>query len=237
VIRRVARGAILFYTSHLENRLRDSGVFITFEGLDGCGKTTQMELQVERLRGRGLEVLGTKEPGGTAVGQQIRDIVLNAAIGPVSAPAELALMSAARAQHLCEVINPAIAAGKLVLCDRFMDSTIAYQGYGRGLSMDMIYNLHALLCNKAKPDLTIYLDISPETAAARTASRNLAAHQPTTRFEYEGIDFFRRVHCGYMDIAAREPQRFRMLDGTGTVDQVQQAVSRTIDAFLAGTKT
>lgn len=213
--------------------MKHPGALITFEGLDGCGKTTQLELEAERLRSQSRVVTATKEPGGTTVGRQVREIVLNAANGPLAASTELALMFAARAQHIEEVIRPALQAGEVVLCDRFTDSTIAYQGYGRRISRDDIATLNRILCHGFRPDLTLLLDIDPETAAARTSSRNRAAREKESRFEDEGLEFFRRVRQGYCDIAQREPERVRIVDGRGTIAEVHGRISHSVDEFFA----
>lgn len=213
--------------------MKQPGALITFEGLDGCGKTTQVGLQAERLRSQPRPVTVTKEPGGTPAGRHIREIVLNPANGPLAPAAELALMFAARAQHIAEVIRPALEAGGIVLCDRFTDSTVAYQGYGRGVSLDDIASLNRILCWGFQPDLTLLLDIDPETAAQRTGSRNQAAAQKETRFEEEGLEFFRRVRQGYCEIAQRAPERVRVIDGRGSIAEVHDRVSRIIDQFLS----
>lgn len=212
--------------------MKHTGALITFEGLDGCGKTTQVELETERLLRQGRAVTATKEPGGTEVGRKIREIVLNGAEGPLSALTELALMFAARSQHIEEVILPALRSRTIVLCDRFTDSTTAYQGYGRGIPLDAIRALDSLLCHGVLPDLTLLLDIDPETAAQRTSSRNRAALQKETRFEDEGLGFFRRVRHGYQEIAQREPARVRVVDARGSIPEVHERVSRAIDEFL-----
>lgn len=141
-------------------------------------------------------------------------------------------MFAARAQHIEEVIRPALQAGALVLCDRFTDSTVAYQGYGRQVPLDDIVSLNRILCRSFRPDLTLLLDIDPETAAARTSSRNRTALQKQSRFEDEGLEFFRRVRRGYADIAECEPARVRVVDGRGTIAEVHQRISALIDEFL-----
>jgi len=212
--------------------LKHRGALITFEGLDGCGKTTQWELETERLSQQGRPVIATKEPGGTPVGRQIREIVLNAALGPLSDTTELALMFAARSQHIEEIILPVLQSGSLVLCDRFTDSTIAYQGYGRGIPLDTIHALEGLLCRGVLPDLTLLLDMDPETAAFRTRNRNRAAFQKETRFEKEGLEFFRRVRQGYLKIACQEPARVRVVDACTSISEVHEQVSRAIDEFL-----
>lgn len=212
--------------------MKPSGALITFEGLDGCGKTSQLELEAERLRRLSHAVIATKEPGGTSAGRRIRDIVLNGANGPLSPAAELALMFAARAQHLEEVIRPAIRAGRVVLCDRFTDSTIAYQGYGRGVALEQIEALDKILCHGLRPDLTLLLDITPEAAALRTAKRNRASHVPNTRFEEEGLEFFQRVRQGYMAIAKREPERVRIIEASRSIPEVEQSIAEFVDQFL-----
>ena len=208
------------------------GRLITFEGLDGCGKSTQLALEAERLCGKGFQITTTHEPGGTAVGQQVREIVLHAPFGSVTPLAELALMFAARAQHIEWVILPALRAGGLVLCDRFTDSSLAYQGYGRGVPFDAIRSLENLLCQEVRPDLTLILDLDPETGAHRTGSRNRAASEPATRFEQEGIEFFRRVQQGYWEIARQEPARVRVVDGRGSIAEVHERVRQAVDEFL-----
>jgi dTMP kinase len=211
---------------------RPPGALITFEGLDGCGKTTQLELEAQRLLREGWVVTATKEPGGTPVGRKIREMVLNTVNGPLCATTELALMLAARAQHIHEVIRPALESGVLVLCDRFTDSTIAYQGYGRGVPLDQLETLDRILCHSLRPQLTLLIDIDPETAAERTGSRNRAAQQNETRFEDEGLVFFRRVQQGYHAIAQREPDRVRLLNGRGSIAEVHERIRSVVQEFL-----
>ncbi|MCZ6750311.1 MAG: dTMP kinase [Acidobacteria bacterium] len=215
--------------------MKHSGKFITFEGLDGCGKSTQLEREASRLRQQGLPVVTTQEPGGTATGRKIREIVLHATSHPLSASTELALMFAARSQHIEEVILPALHAGKVVLCDRFTDSSVAYQGYGRGIAPDAIRALEDLFCRGLRPDLTIILDIDPATGMNRVRARNRAAQEKETRFEEEGLEFFRRVRKGYEEIARQEPGRVRLIDGKGSVDdvhhEVHEQVRKAADAF------
>ena len=212
--------------------MKHSGKFITFEGLDGCGKSTQLEREAARLRQQDLPVVTTQEPGGTATGQRIRDIVLHATSLKLSATTELALMFAARSQHIEEVILPALQAGKIVLCDRFTDSSVAYQGYGRGIAPDAIRTLEDLFCRGLRPDLTIILDIDPATGMNRARARNRAAQEKDTRFEEEGLEFFRRVRKGYEEIARLEPERVRIIDGKGSMDDVHRQVCKVVDAFL-----
>ncbi len=217
--------------------MKHPGKLITFEGLDGCGKSTQLAREAERLRRQGFAVTITQEPGGTSVGQRLRQIVLDAAGREISPLTELALMFAARAQHIEQVIRPALQAGQMVLCDRFTDSSVAYQGYGRGVSLDVIRGLESLLCQGVRPDLTVILDLAPDTGALRTEARNRAASQPATRFEQEGGEFFRRVREGYWEIARQEPERVRLLDARGSIEEVQERVRQVVEAFLRAVRT
>jgi len=218
----------------LRTLLKYPGKLITWEGLDGSGKSTQLALEADRLRGRGFRVTATREPGGTAVGQQIREIVLHAPRGSVTPFTELALMFAARAQHIEEVILPALRVGDVVLCDRFTDSSLAYQGYGRGIPLEAILGLETMLCQGVRPDLTLILEIDPETGARRSGQRNRAASDPDTRFEQEGIEFFERVRRGYREIAQQEPARIRRVDGQGSIEEVHARVRQVVDEFLTG---
>ena len=208
------------------------GKLITFEGLDGCGKSTQLARESERLRQRGFPVSTTQEPGGTWVGQQIREIVLHAASDALTPFTELALMFAARTQHIEQVILPSLEAGQVVLCDRFTDSSVAYQGHGRGISLEVILALEESLCRDIRPNLTIVLDVDPAVGAQRTGARNRAASEKASRFEREGLEFFERVRQGYRRIAAQEPERVRMVDGRGSVAEVHARVSSLVDQFL-----
>ncbi|MGH9417799.1 MAG: dTMP kinase [Terriglobales bacterium] len=196
--------------------------FITFEGLDGTGKSTQLELLASHLRARGLQVETTREPGGTKLGERIRDWLLAGSAAPVPA-AELALMTAARAQHVAERIQPALASGAWVLCDRYYDATVAYQGGGRGLDLDTIARLHQLLCAGLMPDLTMILTLDRATALAR--ARRLPS---AGRFEAEHDAFFARVEAAYRALAAREPARCRLVEAVGD----REAVARRILALV-----
>jgi dTMP kinase len=212
--------------------LKPPGQFITFEGLDGCGKSTQVELVGDYLRRQGRTVIITREPGGTEVGQQIREILLNVSEVNITPLTELCLMFAARAQHVEQAILPALKRGELVLCDRFTDSSLAYQGYGRGVPLDTILSVERLLCQGLRPDLTLLLDIDAATSIRRTGVRNRKAHQLETRFEMEGQRFFERVREGYLALARQEPNRVRIIDGSGTIEQLQAAVRAAVDEFL-----
>lgn len=212
--------------------MRYPGKLITFEGLDGCGKSTQLARQAERLRQRGVPVSATHEPGGTKVGQQIREIVLHAASDALAPFTELALMFAGRTQHIEQVIAPALQSGQVVLCDRFTDSSVAYQGYGRGISLEVIRTLEKSLCQGIRPDLTFVLDIDPQIGAQRTTARNRAVSEMASRFEREGLEFFERVRQGYRRIAEQEPERVRMVDGQGSIGEVHARISSLLDEFL-----
>jgi len=199
------------------------GRFITFEGLDGCGKSTQMEKLAGVLRMQGFSVVVTREPGGTATGEKIRRLLLDTATAGLSPLAELALMFASRAQHIAEVIQPALAKGSIVLCDRFTDSTEAYQGGGRRLSSEPVLALHHILCHDLQPALTILMDsdvaASVERARRRNksdAAKNGRPKNDENRFEQESRAFFERVRSAYLAIAAREPQRVALVDARGT---------------------
>ncbi len=192
------------------------GVFITFEGPDGSGKSTQARMLAQRLRGEGRQVLESVEPGGTPIGQQIRRILLDPANKELTPTAELLLMFAARAQNVDQWILPALAQGKIVISDRFTDSSIAYQGAGRGLGWKKVLELDRIACHGLVPDLTICVDIDTETGLARAAGRGSSE----TRLEEQAIEFHRKAREAYHELARREPQRFRLIDGRGTPDAI-----------------
>lgn len=198
------------------------GKFITFEGLDGCGKSTQLERLAARLSEAGLQVVVTREPGGTATGDKIRQLLLDTRTSALDPMAELALMFASRAQHIREVIVPALAAGHIVLCDRFTDSSEAYQGGGRKLGSKPVLELHRILCGGLWPDLTILMDSDVAASVERARRRNQARHNQDSdenRFERESRAFFTRVHGAYLEIAKRDPKRVRVVDARGTPDE------------------
>jgi dTMP kinase len=212
------------------------GIFITFEGLDGCGKSTQLERLAAELRSEGIEVLTTREPGGTAIGERIRSILLDSATSGLTPMAELALMFASRAQQLEELIVPTLERGAWVLCDRFTDSSEAYQGGGRELGSQAVLDLHRVVCRNVWPDLTVLMDSEVEASVARARRRNLkktdAANE--NRFETEDRAFFERVHDAYRAIAKREKQRVLMLDARRPADVVHpQIVAAVRERFLA----
>lgn len=197
------------------------GVFISFEGIDGCGKTTQISLLASRLREAGLgEVVAAIEPGGTAAGRAIRALLLEARVQPLQSRTELLLFFASRAQNVGEVIAPALQRGAIVLCDRFTDSTIAYQGAGRGLDAAIIRELHRIACGDVFPSLTFLLDIDIETSLARARLRNRMGTAIETRMDDEDSAFFGRVRNAYEELAKQEPQRIRVIDARDSIEHV-----------------
>lgn len=196
------------------------GVFITFEGPDGSGKSTQARMLAERLRGQGRPVLESVEPGGTPIGQQIRRILLDPANNELTATAEVLLMFAARAQNVEQWILPALHEGKIVVSDRFTDSSIAYQGSGRGLGWEKVFELDRIACHGLVPDLTICIDIDSETGLTRALARG----GRETRLEEQAIEFHRRAREAYHELARRDPQRFRLIDGSGTPEAIAAKV-------------
>jgi len=209
------------------------GRLITFEGLDGSGKSTQIEKLARALRGHGIPVTVTREPGGTAAGEKIRDVLLHSTTAGLAPLAEMALMFASRAQHIHEVILPALADGRVVLCDRFTDSTEAYQGGGRKLGTKPVLVLHQILCGGLQPDLTILLDNEVGFSVERARRRN-RLHKATrpekdeNRFEQENRAFFGRVRSAYLAIAAREPQRMHVVNARGTPAETHAIIMEVV---------
>jgi dTMP kinase len=201
------------------------GKFITFEGLDGCGKSTQLERLAGALRADGVDVVVTREPGGTATGERIRQILLDSATTGLSPLTEMALMFASRAQHLREVILPGLHLGKYVLCDRFTDSTEAYQGGGRKLGSEAVLDLHRILCENVWPDLTILMESDVSASVQRARRRNQlkandgSGESDENRFEQESRAFFTRVHDTFNTIAQREPGRVVVVNARGTPEE------------------
>jgi dTMP kinase len=206
------------------------GKFITFEGLDGTGKSTQMRKLASVLHAAGHKVVETREPGGTVTGEKIRKVALDSGTAGLDPMAEMALMFASRAQHIAEVIEPALAAGNIVLCDRFTDSTEAYQGGGRRLGSEPVRELHRVLCGDLQPDLTILLEANPHASVSRARRRNKQASKSAgrshdeNRFEQETRAFFGRVRDAYAAIARREPARVVIVDARGTPGQTHQRI-------------
>ena len=213
------------------------GKFITFEGLDGSGKSTQMRKLAAALREAGHSVVETREPGGTITGEKIRKVLLDSGTAGLDARAEMALMFASRAQHIAEVIEPGLASGSIVLCDRFTDSTEAYQGGGRRLGSEPVRELHRLLCGNLQPDLTLLLDSNPHASVSRARRRNKRASNGSrghdeNRFESETRAFFGRVRDGFAAIAKREPGRVVIVDARGTPAQTHQRIREVVEKKL-----
>ena len=208
------------------------GRFITFEGIDGSGKSTQMRLLAERLRADGHDILEAVEPGGTAIGRQIRRILLDAANQDLRPTAELLLYFASRAQNVDECILPALAAGKIVLCDRFTDSTLAYQGYARGLGEEAVLTLDRIACRGLAPDLTLLIDVDVECGVARVQKRNARSDAAETRMDDQSLEFHRKVREAYLSLAKQHADRFHTVDGRGTPETVAERVWASIAAYV-----
>ena len=212
------------------------GLFITLEGLDGSGKTTQIKRLAAWFEQRGLNPVITRQPGGTATGDRIRALLLDSGSAPLSPMTEMALMFADRAQAIAEVIEPALAAGRIVLCDRFTDSTEAYQGGGRQLGSETVLNLHHLICADLQPDLTLLLLPSLQASLARARRRNerhaAETGQDENRFEQEQGEFFRRVWQAYREIGRREPQRVVLIEGNLAIDEVHEQIVEAVSERL-----
>ena len=212
--------------------LARSGFFVTLEGLDGCGKTTQIGRLAQQLRTRGIDPVVAQEPGGTRTGRSIRSILLHSESTDLRPHSEVLLYFASRVQNLAEVILPALEAGRVVICDRFTDATVAYQGYGRGLGANTIWQLNEILCDGEQPDLTIWLDVEPETSLERARTRDERRQVDEGRMESQAIDFFLRVRQGYLQIHKSDPDRFRRIDASGTENDVAATILETVLAAL-----
>ncbi len=208
------------------------GVFITFEGPDGSGKSTQARMLAERLRSQERPVFETAEPGGSPIGQQIRRILLDPANQELMPTAELLLMFAARAQNVEQWILPALAEGRIVISDRFTDSSIAYQGAGRGLGTNTVLELDRIACHGLVPDITLCIDIDSETGLARALARGAAAAHET-RLEDQDIEFHHKVRDAYHELARIEPGRFRLIDGRGTPEEIASKVWEQLAGLIA----
>jgi dTMP kinase len=208
------------------------GLFITFEGMDGSGKTTQMHRLAARLRGLGRSVLETAEPGGTPIGMKIRRILLDSANQELSAATEVLLYFASRAQNVDEWIVPALGRGEVVLADRFTDSSLVYQGYGRGLGGEAVAALERVACRGLKPDLTLLVDIDAETSLARARARNVAEPHCETRMDDQSLEFHRKVYDAYHALAAREPERVKIVNGRAGIDAIEREVWSIVSAYV-----
>jgi dTMP kinase len=204
-----------------------SGIFISFEGLEGSGKSTQVGLLASRLKELGKDILVTREPGGTRIGEQIRDITHNRDNVDLTAVAEAYLMAASRAQHVRELIRPALEAGKIVLADRFIDSSLAYQGYGREIGEEVIFDLNKLAFDGVFPILTVFLDVTPEVGLARREHS-----EKLDRLDLQQKDFYKRVYEGYRDLAQKHSGRYRIIDGNAEMNKIAQDVWAITEEFV-----
>ncbi|MCQ4279055.1 dTMP kinase [Stutzerimonas stutzeri] len=204
-----------------------TGLFITLEGPEGAGKSTNREYLAQRLRDHGLDVVLTREPGGTPLAESIRELLLAPADEPMNSDAELLLVFAARAQHLAQVIRPALERGAVVLCDRFTDATYAYQGGGRGLSTQRIEQLESFVQGEMRPDLTLVFDLPVEVGLSRAAARGRL-----DRFEQEGLGFFEAVRNTYLRRAGQDRQRYRIVDAAQSLAAVQEALDRLLPELM-----
>ena len=204
------------------------GRFVSFEGIEGCGKTTQIALLSDVLMGRGVPHSVTREPGGTAVGEGIRKILLHSESIHLTAAAELLLFYASRSQNILEKIEPSLARGEVVICDRFYHASMAYQGYGRGIPIEFIEKLTDLVCGERRPEITILLDIEPEIGLSRARTRNSKRSEDEGRFEMEDVPFYKRIRDGYLDLASREPQRIRVIPANRSIEEIHRDVLQTL---------
>lgn len=210
------------------------GIFITFEGIEGCGKTTQINLLKAYLLKRNYNVQLTREPGGTRIGDQIRKILLSDKNNAISDKTELLLYEACRAQHIKEVILPALKEDKIVLCDRFADSTLAYQGYGRKIDLGFIERLDIIVAGELRPDLTILLDMDVGSGLQRAKNRNskVTESEREERFEKETLEFHERIRKGFLELAEKDRKRIRIIDGSKSVDEIQKIIRDLIEEIL-----
>jgi dTMP kinase len=208
------------------------GVFVTFEGPEGSGKSTQLRMLAAKLRGAGRDVLETAEPGGTPIGMQIRRVLLDAANQELRPTTELLLMFAARAQNVEEWILPALSQGRVVLCDRFTDSTLVYQGVARGLGAELVYEVDRIACRGLVPDLTLVIDIDTEAGLARAHKRNARTKDVETRIDEQDISFHRKVREAYRQLAVDEPKRVTLIDGGRAEAAVAADVWAAVEPLL-----
>ncbi|OPY14168.1 MAG: Thymidylate kinase [Syntrophus sp. PtaB.Bin001] len=206
---------------------------ISFEGIEGCGKTTQLEMAAKFLRRSNIPILTTEEPGGTPLGDRIRKILLNRESFDICAEAELLLFVAARAQHVREVLQPALAKGQWILCDRFSDATMVYQGFARGIDEKWIKKLNDFATMSLKPRLTLLFDLPAETGLRRALQRmtNLPENSKEDRFEQEGLNFHENIRNGYLSLARREPDRFRIINAAEDITAIHKEVCRHLETL------
>jgi dTMP kinase len=208
-----------------------SGLFITFEGMDGCGKSTQLEMVARAFGARGLDFVVTREPGGTPLGECVRGLLVSDEIVGIRPATELFLIVAARAQHVAEVIKPGLVRGQIVISDRYTDSTVAFQGYGRGIDLSLINQINRFATGGLTPDLTIIFDLEPARARARLSSRPVGGLLGA--LDDEGLDFHARVRKGYLALASAEASRIRVVDSSGTPEETHAAVMSLIEELIS----
>ncbi len=208
------------------------GKFITFEGPEGGGKSTHVKALAEELRQKGIKVLVTREPGGTALAEKIRSLVREEMDDPPVTRSEVLLFLAARAQNCAKVVEPALARGEWVICDRFADSTFAYQGFGRGINVDLLKELNNFATEELRPDLTILLDVPPHVSRERLAARQKATSTSADRIELAGEEFHKRLREGFLTLAQNEPNRFVVIDSSAEIGVVDEAISRAVKTNL-----
>jgi dTMP kinase len=232
----LAGGTAKHFRLAAQRGLQEHHMFITLEGIEGAGKTTQLEKIVAFLESRGYECLVTREPGGTSIGDRIRAILLDPDHVGLDPVAELLLYVADRVQHIRTVIAPNTAAGRVVICDRFFDATMVYQGYARGVNKQMISRLHRLVCDNLQPDLTLLFDVDPQTGLKR-AWREIqkgSRADTETRFEQERLSFHQKVRAGYLELARLAPGRIRVIDAGLPAEEVTEAARKALVPILAG---
>ena len=212
--------------------VKQNGLFITFEGMDGSGKTTQLHRLATRLEAMGRTVLETAEPGGTPIGMKIRRILLDAANQELSPTTEVLLYFASRAQNVDQWIRPALARGEVVLADRFTDSSLVYQGRGRGLGAEAVMALDRIACRGLKPRLTILVEIDAETSLARARARNAVEPHCETRMDDQSLEFHRAVYNAYRALAESEPERVKVVDGRADMDALEQQVWEMVSPYV-----
>ncbi len=221
-----------FFESIYDDSLnrQDIKMFITFEGIEGSGKTTQIRHALEFLKQRGNDCIVTREPGGTMTGQKIRAILLDPESSGIDPSTELLLYVADRAEHVNKVVRPALSAGKTVLCDRYFDATVVYQGYARGLDIDLLKNMHKLILNDLKPDITFLLDLPPAAGLSRAWKQIEEGERAgiETRFEKEAVAFHEKVREGYLELARQEPERFIVIDAMNNEEQVRKDIIKVL---------
>jgi dTMP kinase len=203
------------------------GIFISFEGIEGAGKTIQSKLLCEYLLRKGYKVILTEEPGGTRIGLKIRELLLSVENKGMTPVTELLLYNASRAQHIKEVILPALKRGSVVITDRFVDSTVAYQGYGRGIDLSLIYSIEKVVTGGLKPDITTLLDLDAETGLKRNRGIN-----KTDRLELEDVEFHKLVRSGYLEIASKEPGRIKLIDASEGIEEIHNKIVNIIMDFI-----